>query len=287
MNHFIASYNMSYAARVFKVMIASPSDVTAERAIVRELLSEWNTVHSDRAKIVLLPVGWETHSVPEMGDRPQAIINKQILVDCDLLIGIFWTKIGTSTGQFASGTVEEIEEHLKANKPAMLYFSSAPVVQGSVDSDQYDKLTLFRKSCQSRGLYESYIDLNDFRTKLYRQLQLNLNRDQYFTTSPKNPVAREVTELSSLPDLSKEAAFMLKECAADPQAVIMNISYIGGQAIQVRGKNLIEDGNDRSRAIWTSALLELESLGYIEPLNAKRELFRVTKEGYEALDRLP
>lgn len=278
---------MSYAATVFKVMIASPGDVSAERAIVRELLSEWNTVHSVRAKTVLLPVGWETHSVPEMGDRPQAIVNKQILGDCDLLVGVFWTRIGTATGQFASGTVEEIEEHIKTDKPAMLYFSAAPVVPDSIDLDQYEKLKSFKNSCQSRGLYASYSDLNDFRTQFYRQLQLNLNRDPYFQRAQSDDPAPEVVELPEVPKLSKEAAFMLKECAADAQAVIMNVSFIGGQAIQVRGKNLIEDGNDRSRAIWTSALLELESLGYIEPMSAKRELFRVTKAGYEAIDRLP
>lgn len=278
---------MSFTATVFKVMIASPGDVSAERAIVRELLSEWNTVHSDQAKTVLLPVGWETHSVPEMGARPQAIINKQILLDCDLLVGVFWTRIGTSTGQFASGTVEEIEEHIKTGKPAMLYFSAAPVVPDSIDPDQYEKLKSFKKSCQSRGLYASYTDLNDFRTQFYRQLQLNLNRDKFFQRIQHTDSDREIVELPELPKLSKEAVFMLKECAADAQAVIMNVSFIGGQAIQVRGKNLIEDGNDRSRAIWTSALLELESLGYIEPMSAKRELFRVTRAGYDALDRLP
>jgi hypothetical protein len=89
---------MSYQATVYKVMIASPGDVEAERAVVREILSEWNTVNSDKRQVVLLAIGWETHSAPEMGDRPQAIINKRVLRDCDLLIGVFWTRIGTATG---------------------------------------------------------------------------------------------------------------------------------------------------------------------------------------------
>lgn len=278
---------MSYPATVFKVMIASPGDVAAERAIMRELLSEWNSVHADRARTVLLPVGWETHSVPEMGDRPQSIINKQILNDCDLLVGVFWTRIGTATGNFASGTVEEIEEHIKTGKPAMLYFSAAPVALDSVEADQYEQLKAFKKSCQSRGLYESYSDLNDFRTKLYRQLQLKLNRDPFFQAVGSPDSSEALVDLPKLPTLSKEAAYLLKECAADEQGVIMNVSYISGQAIQVRGKNLIEDGNDRSRAIWTSALSELESLEYIEPMSAKRELYRITRAGYEAVDRLP
>jgi hypothetical protein len=57
---------MSYKAEVYKVMIASPGDVNEERKIIREVLSEWNAVNSEMRKIVLLPVGWETHSAPEI-----------------------------------------------------------------------------------------------------------------------------------------------------------------------------------------------------------------------------
>lgn len=276
---------MSHPATVYEVMIASPGDVSAERAIVRELLAEWNIVNSRITQRVLLPAGWETHAVPEMGNRPQAIINKQVLKNCDLLIGVFWTRIGTPTGDYVSGSVEEIEEHIKAGKPTMLYFSSTPVVPESIEPEQYAKLQEFKQSCQSRGLYESYADLNEFRTKIYRQIQLKLNNDEYFQSDVGN--ASEIVEpASSFVRLSKEAAYLLKECALDSSGHIMNLSYIGGRAIQVNGKNVIEDGSDRSRAIWTSALDELEDSGYIKALNHKREMFQITKAGYDAADLL-
>lgn len=276
---------MSHAATVYEVMIASPGDVSTERAIVRELLAEWNIVNARRSHRVLLPAGWETHAVPEMGDRPQAIINKQVLKNCDLLIGVFWTRIGTPTGNYASGSVEEIEEHIKADKPTMLYFSSAPVVPESIEPEQYAKLQEFKRSCQNRGLYESYADLNDSRTKLYRQLQLKLNNDPHFQTEGGDDT--EIIEPeSNFVDLSKEAAYLLKECASDSSGHIMNLSYIGGRAIQVNGKNVIEEGIDRSRAIWTDALDELEDAGYVKALNYKREMFQITRAGYEAADLL-
>jgi len=102
-----------------------------------------------------------------MGDRPQAIINKQVLKDCDILIAIFWTRLGSPTGVAASGTVEEIEEHIAAGKPAMIYFSSAPVVADSIDPDQYAALKAFKAECQRRGLIEFYDSLADFREKLF------------------------------------------------------------------------------------------------------------------------
>ncbi len=121
-------------------MIASAGDVPTERQAARDVLRDWNVVHSEDKAIVLMPIGWDTHVTPEIGGRPQAIINKQILQGCDVLVAIFWTRLGSPTGVSASGTVEEIEEHLQAGKPAMIYFSDAPVRLDSVDEAQYQLL---------------------------------------------------------------------------------------------------------------------------------------------------
>lgn len=283
----LSSRLMSYAATVYKCMIASPSDVSAERSVVREVLHEWNVVNADSRRLVLLPVGWETHSVPEMGDRPQSIINKQVLRGCDLLVGVFWTRIGTATGEYESGTVEEIEEHIATGRPAMLYFSAAPVVPDSIDPDQYSKLQAFKKSCRDRGLLESYIDISDFRSKLHRQLQLKINQDPFFLASTTADLSPPMPDLPQLPKLSKEAAFLLKECARDPATDILNIAYLSGHSIQVRGKNLIEQNNARSEALWKSALSELESLGYVISEGPKRAIFKLTRNGFDAADLLP
>jgi hypothetical protein len=32
---------------------------------------------------------WETHATPETGVRPQEAINRQIVTDCDTLVGMF------------------------------------------------------------------------------------------------------------------------------------------------------------------------------------------------------
>src|SRR5687768_15783779 len=69
-----------------------------------------------------------------------------------------------------SGTVEEIDEHLKTGKPAMVYFSAAPVRPDSVDDAQYKALREFRSACEKRGLIETYDSLGEFREKFVRQL---------------------------------------------------------------------------------------------------------------------
>ena len=99
---------MSYKARVFRVFIASPSDVLLEREITRNVLEQWNSINSEREKIVLVPIGWETNAAPEMGRPAQDYINMDILDTCDVVIGIFWTRAGTPTRNAASGSIEEI-----------------------------------------------------------------------------------------------------------------------------------------------------------------------------------
>ena len=161
---------MTYDAKVFRVLISSPSDTVQERKAIPEVIYSWNSVHLEKFKVVLLPVLWETHTTPIMGDRPQEIINKQIVNNSDILIGTFWTRIGTKTEKAESGTVEEIEEFIKSNKPVLLYFSSRPVELDSVDQEQYNRLKTFKEKCKKEGLIENYSDLSELRTKLSRHL---------------------------------------------------------------------------------------------------------------------
>lgn len=177
---------MVYQVTVYRVLIASPGDVAAERKAIPEVVNSWNATHSEDYGVILMPVMWETHSTPGMGDRPQAILNKQFVTSCDLLVGAFWTRIGTHTGVAESGTVEEIEEMRKAGKPVMLYFSSAPVILDSVDPDQYKKLTDFKTKCQAEGLIDKYDSIPELREKLFRHLTnvvRSLNGEPSFATN--------------------------------------------------------------------------------------------------------
>jgi hypothetical protein len=109
-----------YDAKVINVMIASPGDVSSERRIAVAVVHEWNATHAETHRAVLQPVGWETHASPDMGARGQAIINRQSLDACDLLVAIFWSRLGTPTGTAESGTVEELRAHVAAGRPAMV-----------------------------------------------------------------------------------------------------------------------------------------------------------------------
>lgn len=278
---------MSYTANTFNVMIASPGDVASERAIIRDVVYEWNAVHSGTRKIVLLPVGWETHSSPEMGVPAQQIINRQVLNKCDLLVGVFWTRLGTPTEKHLSGTVEEIEEHIASGKPAMLYFSSQPVAMDTVDIDQIQKLKAFKQSCQSRGLYEGYDSHAEFKEKFYRHLQLKVNEHPLFQVSDVSAADKTIVESRTrIPALSQEARVLLKEASKDSGGIILHARYIGGTAIQTNGKNLIPSNDRREVAKWEEALEQLRSHELVVDRGYKGEVFEITNLGYQVADMI-
>jgi hypothetical protein len=263
-------------------MIASPGDVQKERAVVREVVSEWNSTNGAHRNVMLLATGWETDVAPEMGDAPQSIIDKRILKDADLVVGMFWTRLGTPTASYASGAVEEIEEHLKAGKPAMLYFSSAPAPLDSVDPAQYQALKAFKDSCRTRGLFQTYADVDDFRRKLSNDLQLTMNSDPFASIGG---VTQSTTSSSvTRGPLSPDALVLLSAASADGSGVVLFERFGGGAEISSNDKVLNEDSSPRTLARWEGAIEELEKGGLLRATSAAREVFELTRDGFAAAD---
>jgi hypothetical protein len=123
---FLEAEGKMFKAETYRVLIASQSDLLEERKAAMQAVNDWNTQHAANESIVLLPI-WEMHAIPQSGIRPQEAINQQLLNRCDLLVGMFWRRLGTNTGVAESGTVEEINQFIAVDKPAMLYFSSRPI----------------------------------------------------------------------------------------------------------------------------------------------------------------
>src|SRR4051794_38379115 len=98
---------MPFETQTYRVLIASPSDLSEERQAATEVINEWNAQNAAAESTVLLPIKWETHAIPTSGIRPQEAINRDLVRISDLIIGMFWTKLGSNTGVAESGTVEE------------------------------------------------------------------------------------------------------------------------------------------------------------------------------------
>ncbi len=276
---------LMYDAKVYNVLIASPSDVEKERRIVRDVIQEWNATYAEAERIILMPVGWETHSSPAMDDRPQAILNRQILERADLLVAIFWTRLGTPTGEEKSGTVEEIRKHREAGKPAMIYFSLEPVRLDSGNPEQYEALKQFRAECEREGLIERYEMLAEFRDKFRRQLALTVI--EQFGVAAVAPSEDEVTpQEPAIPSLSDPAKELLLEASEDRTGHIMMLRSFDGVILQTNRKNLVDSQDPRSVARWEEALDQLVRADLVEERGTKGEVFKMTAAGYRVADQL-
>lgn len=154
-----------------QVFVASPSDTHAERRAMRGIVEELNLGVADSRGIVLELVEWETHSWPGVGLDAQDVINRQIDVP-DLVVGIFWKRLGTQTGRAASGTVEEIENALSlraAGHPieVLVYFNEQNFFPRADELEQLTRVLQFRGELADRGLLtSSYEGLEDFKAKV-------------------------------------------------------------------------------------------------------------------------
>ena len=272
-------------------MIASPGDVVQELDIIRSVIHDWNDINAAATRVMLTPVGWETHATPELGARPQDLINARVLKDCDLLVGVFWTRLGTPTGKAQSGTVEEINKHIETGKPAMIYFSSRPVAPESIDADQFAEVQSFKAQCKELGLIEGFDDAAQFKEKFAKQLHICLVKNPYLRRLVKSTAMHELADEEEAANslstyrLSEEAITLLKAVASRDDGTIMKLAFVGGRVIQAGGQSFGE-GRGRESAKWENALSELVNEGLVVARGYKDQVFELTHQGWALADSL-
>jgi hypothetical protein len=137
--------------------------------VATDAINEWNDLNAAAESTVLLPVKWETHSTPQTGMDAQTAINALVRLS-DILIAMFWTRIGQETQTAASGTGEELDQFVASGRPALLYFSNRPVDPWKPELAQQEKLRAFRTSVQQRALTGDFSNSEDLRKKLFKDL---------------------------------------------------------------------------------------------------------------------
>jgi hypothetical protein len=161
--------------RLFRVFLSAPADVISEYEIVSGILREWNVQHGQALGVRVELVHWRTHTYPATGRRAQALINKQAFDQSDIVVGIFWTKFGTPTGRYGSGTEEELRRGITQNKSVMVYFSRIPPPSGQGQPLQASKITAFKEKLGKKALYWEFSSLDgferDFRNHLAMAMQ--------------------------------------------------------------------------------------------------------------------
>jgi hypothetical protein len=119
---------------------------------------------------------WTKDSYPQSGGNPQELLNSQIVDDADTAIAVFWTRFGTSTDEYGSGTEEEIERLISDDKQVFMYFLDKPIPPSATDTDEYGeqrkKLSAFKKRYENKGIYRIVADENALKEQFARHLFL-------------------------------------------------------------------------------------------------------------------
>jgi hypothetical protein len=123
-------------------------------------------------KISLKDLRWENDSWPVLHSKAQDAINDQLLNDADCLIGIFKNIFGSPTNNYPCATAEEIDRHIAAKKPGMLFFCKSKIDRSEILKEDSDiaKIEKLKERYKDTVFYVEYDGLGDFETRLKKSL---------------------------------------------------------------------------------------------------------------------
>lgn len=268
-------------------MIGCPSDVKEEVIIAKEIIRSWSETNADLDKIVLLPLHWSTNSFPEMGKHPQKALDRQLVDRSDLLVCIFASKIGTATDTAESGSIEEIEEHVKHNKPVMLYFRKNIDIS-TTSPENLSKLMDFKQRMKDKTLWWEYGDENEFKEVFNHHLQEFLNNrwlKEKLTSIAEDRNSQGNLNISFTP---KELEMFYK-WANSNDAIYMIVRDRTGLNVMMGSKNGYHFNRGKDEAEWKDFMQRLLNIGYIQIKRVDKDnnpIYEVTKKGYDFADTL-
>jgi len=160
---------------LFRLFVGAPSDVDEAHDVIRGQIEQWNRDHGPMARARVEFSNWRTHSHPAAGTRAQAILNKQVVDRCDIMVGVFNATFGSPTGVADSGTEEEIRRSIRRGKKVMVYFAKLAAPKRSKARHEFERIEKFKRKLGRRALYHTYTDLKGFEAAFRQHLAGALN----------------------------------------------------------------------------------------------------------------
>ena len=194
----------------YSLLISCPGDIKEEITSVEECVNQFNALYSDALGIEIVTKHWRKNSYAQSGGKPQSLLNKQFVNDCDAAVAILWTRFGTPTDEYGSGTEEEIEIMLASERQVFMYFSDKPLFPSQFNTDEYKKVQAFKEKYKDKGLYFSYSSSEEFRSLFFAHLS------QYFLSEKR------------VADVKRERNAELKLVGINAQRRIDDAAYVMG-----------------------------------------------------------
>ena len=163
---------MPKSITAYDLLISCPSDVSSSIPGIIAAVEDFNALFGRQHDVVVRPVHWSKNAYSQMGGQVQELLNKQIVDDADMAIGVFWTRFGTPSQQYNSGTEEEIERMISCGKQVFLYFLHTPIDPSEIDFEQYAKIQQFRSRHKGKGIYFDMENKEQLSHTFYKDLYL-------------------------------------------------------------------------------------------------------------------
>ena len=169
---------ISDTLRQFRLVVVSPSDVQDFGDVVERVVGELNRAQFAHQGAVVTVWRWDVDTVPEVSSSsPQSALDQQMrFEDSQLVVGIFWTRIGTIGPDGKTGTEHEIDRALdlwrEAGRPNVaLYFCTQPATfKTEDDAAQLGSLLRLKAGLSSKQILFDVTDRSDFERKFRHHL---------------------------------------------------------------------------------------------------------------------
>jgi hypothetical protein len=152
-----------YSAQIYPLLISSPADVSGDAGPVVDAVHRWNVIYGKKFGSNAMPLHWASHAAAEYGVRPQEALNKQLVEQADVVIALFWHRLGTDSGEAESGTVEEIEKADARGSHVAVLHCTRDIPSADLDPEQKKRLDVYLASIRDKALILEYSDENDLR----------------------------------------------------------------------------------------------------------------------------
>lgn len=150
--------SMAYSAMTYRMLISAPGDVSDhDRSIVMDTVARWNATYGPSFVATIVPLYWRLNSAARHGERPQTTLNEQLVESVDIVLALFWHRLGTDTGEAESGTAEEIDEAHAAGAEVGILLCGRPYPQ-ELDTDQLERLRKYVERVKPHSLILGYED---------------------------------------------------------------------------------------------------------------------------------
>lgn len=164
----------------YSLLMSCPSDVQGALEHIEKAVSSFNRGFGQSNGIRIDTRHWSKDAYANIvkGKSAQDELNDQIVDDADMVVAVFWSRFGSPTKTYGSGTEEEIERMLDNGKPVMLYFIDRPLPMSLIDGEQITRIQEFKKRHQSDGLYVVLQDEAELALRLRDELEQRFLRMQ-------------------------------------------------------------------------------------------------------------